>query len=216
MRAALLRRFSPVRLLPVDERFFTLLGDIAERMPKAAGLLAQLLASPANMRELIGAIKDVEHSADVYVHDLMERLAATFVTPFESEDIAALAYHLDNVTDLIDGTARRVHTFGVVKADSHASQLSALIVETTMRLASGVAHLHEPRRVLQDVAAMLPLETQAELAHREAVARLFDPTIKTDVIEIIKWNEMFDRLEETVAECFRAANTLERIALKHA
>src|SRR5437588_12638128 len=96
-----------MRLIPRDQGFFPLFNDLAARLRAAAALLDQMFSEPARLDYYMAAIKSVEHEADQITHDIRGRIDKSFVTPIDREDISMLAQELDNVVDLIDGTARR-------------------------------------------------------------------------------------------------------------
>lgn len=186
-----------MRLLPTDERFFELLHDLADQIPESARRLRDLLAQPLNSDGLIDEIKQLEHEADGFAHELSLHLSETFVTPLEPEDIAALAFHLDNVIDLIDGTAQRVRTFHICTTRKHATAMADIVVRAATRLDDAVAHLHRPRIVLQDIGDVHPLEEEGDQLYSMAIGSLFEPAENADALEVIKWKEMFDRLERS-------------------
>src|SRR6185295_9845011 len=101
-----------MRLLPRDEKFFDLFSAVAEFTVAAAGLQQSLLkAEPARRGAIVDQIKRLEHQADQVTHEVVTRLDRVFITPLDREDIHLLASRLDDVLDLIDGTARRVQMF---------------------------------------------------------------------------------------------------------
>ena len=205
-----------MRLLPTDERFFELLHDLADQMPESARRLRDLLAQPLNSDGLINDIKQIEHKADGFTRELSLHLSETLVTPLDPEDIAALAFHLDNVIDLIDGTAQRVRTFHICTTRQHATAMADIVVRAVTRLDDAVSHLHRPRTVLKDIGDVHPLEEEGDLLYSIALGSLFELSENSDALEAIKWKEMFDRLENTIDECLRAAQVLQRVALKYA
>ena len=87
--------------LPRDERFFDLFNQMADEIKTAARLLEQLLATDPPDVSKVDPIKDAEHRCDALTHDAIQRLHRTFVTPFDREDLYALASSLDNVMDAI-------------------------------------------------------------------------------------------------------------------
>ena len=101
-----------MRLIPRDEQFFDMFAELARRITASGRLLHQLFSEPARLRQTVDAIKAVEHEADGLVLQVNKRLDTSFVTPLDREDIHLLANRLDNVVDLIDGTARRAAMFG--------------------------------------------------------------------------------------------------------
>mgnify|MGYP001554162815 FL=1 len=101
-----------MRLLPGDEKFFDLFTSVAKLNVEAARLLQELLkAGTDSRRPIVDSIKRLEHQADQITHDVVGRLDRTFITPLDREDIHMLASRLDDVMDLIDGTARRIQMF---------------------------------------------------------------------------------------------------------
>src|SRR5687767_63793 len=101
------------RLIPRDQEFFTLFNELATHLSTSAKLLQELFDNPGDLQQKIRAIKQVEHKADVLTHDINTRIDRSFVTPIDREDIHTLSTRLDDVIDLIDGTARRAETFHI-------------------------------------------------------------------------------------------------------
>src|SRR5437016_7022456 len=89
--------------------------ELAKRLTGSASILQEMFQSPAQLDSKVTAIKGLEHESDNLNHDIIDRIDRTFVTPFDRVDIHALASELDNVIDLIDGTARRAQIFRIQK-----------------------------------------------------------------------------------------------------
>ena len=102
-----------MRLLPKTENFYELFSEIAHRLSGSAVLLHRLFQDPVNRSSYVSLIKRLEHEADYLTHDVILRIDKTFVTPFDREDIHSLVSELDDVVDLIDGTARRAEIFNI-------------------------------------------------------------------------------------------------------
>lgn len=202
-----------LRLIPIDEKFFELLAQLAGNLTSASALLAQLFAEPTRLEELADEIKRVEHVADGVTHEINERINKTFVTPFDREDIHALAMRLDNVIDLVDGTARRAVLFHVGGMRQDARKMADVLNESSQVLEDLVMNLKRPRVVLSRVGQVKTLEEAADTIYHDAVEKLFSG--QPDPLDVIKWKELYDRLEEAVDESARAATTLESIALKN-
>lgn len=101
-----------MRLLPRDERFFDLFTKVATLNVEAAQQLKVLLSTEMDRRlPIMESIKRLEHEADMVTHEVVTRLDRSFITPLDREDIHTLASRLDDVMDLIDGCARKVHVF---------------------------------------------------------------------------------------------------------
>ena len=102
-----------MRLIPRDEGFFELFGELARRMTNSTKLLSEMFVQPHRLEQFVNEIKAIEHEADDLTREVIARLDKSFVTPMDREDIHLLAYRIDNVVDLVDGTARRAHLFSL-------------------------------------------------------------------------------------------------------
>jgi predicted phosphate transport protein (TIGR00153 family) len=202
------------KLIPRDEKFFDLFDEIARRLTRAARLQKQLFDEPTRIAEHVTAIKTVEHEADVLTHDVITRLNKSFVTPFDREDIHELASRLDDVVDLIDGTARRAVMFRITTVREPARLLAAVIVRAADSLEAAVVAIKKPKIVIERGQEIKALEEEGDAIYHEAVGRLFDGG--EDPIEVMRWKELYDTMERTLDQCEDVANVLESIALKNA
>jgi predicted phosphate transport protein (TIGR00153 family) len=202
------------KLIPRDELFFDMFDEIARRMSAAAKLLTQLFAEPSRISEHVAAIKTIEHEADVITHDVIVRINRSFITPFDREDIHELASRLDDVIDLIDGTARRAVMFRITQPREPARQLADVIVRATASLEQAVVSIKKPKIVMEKGTEVKALEEEGDAIYHAAVGALFDDG--ESPIEVMKWKELYDTLERTLDHCEDVANVLESIALKNA
>jgi predicted phosphate transport protein (TIGR00153 family) len=206
-----------VRLIPRDEGFYILFADLAKRLTSSAKLLGQLFAEPERLEEIVAAIKEVEHEADNITHEVNLRIDRSFVTPLDREDIHLLASRLDNVVDLIDGTARRAQMFRVREIRPQAGQLAGVVSKATECIAVAVDGMKQPKLVSQQARQIKLLEEEGDAIYQEAVGALFSSAdgIPPDPLEVMKWKELFDKLEDALDECEDVANVLESISIKN-
>ncbi len=202
-----------MRFLPKDEGFFALFDQLAARLTTSAALLRQLFDDPTRLNELVALVKAEEHAADELTYEVMQRIDRSFVTPLDREDIHLLANRLDNVVDLMDGTARRAVMFHINERRQPAIDLVDVIVETSAVLAEGVAKIRDPKAVHKAARQVKVLEEKADALYSKAVSDLFAGT--PNPLEVIKWKEIYDNLEHAVDECEDVANVLESISLKN-
>ena len=200
-------------LIPRDEGFFTLFNKLAEKMKAAAELLQLLFKNPEQRTHYVGEIKKVEHEADSVIHELAVRLDRSFITPLDREDIYRLAQELDTVVDLIDGTARRTSMFRLRDAKPYAVKLAAILQEAVNELEQSVRHVKDRRSAASHTLAIKQFEEAGDSAYAEAVGQLFEGV--PDPIDVIKWKEVYDTLEEALDRCQTASIVLESISLKH-
>jgi predicted phosphate transport protein (TIGR00153 family) len=202
-----------MRLLPRDQEFFVMFDQLAQRLKSAAQLLNQLFLEPGRLDELTSQVKSVEHEADVLTHDIIERIDKTFVTPIDREDIHLLASRLDNVIDLLDGAARRAQVFRIKECRDAAPQLTDVLIRAADEIQAAVGNIKKSRLVAGHAAEIKRLEEEGDAIYHEALASLFAGT--PDPLEVIKWKDLFDKLEDALDECEDVGNVLETISLKH-
>ncbi len=203
-----------MRLIPKDEGFFELFDELSSKLTKSAKVLDQLFADPNRLDFFSTQIKLIEREADDIVHEVMNRLDRTFVTPLDREDIHLLASSLDTVVDLMDGTARRVLMFNVTDRREPAKALSGLLVQAADVIAGAVVQIKKPREVVEAARAMKVLEEEGDGIYSDAVGALFRQP-DADPLEVLKWKEIYDNLEHALDECEDVMNVLESIALKN-
>jgi predicted phosphate transport protein (TIGR00153 family) len=206
-----------MRLLPRDARFFELFGAVADISVESAKLQLELLQTDEGRRgAIVDAIKRLEHQADEITHEVVSRLDRVFITPLDREDIHLLASRLDDVVDLIDGTASRVQTYHAGAAPRGAILMADVVVRATQELRVAVKALERNKDgvVLEACARVKRLEEEGDSVYHEWVARLFDGA--PDALVVIKWKEIYDTLEKTLDHMEDAGNVLESISIKHA
>jgi predicted phosphate transport protein (TIGR00153 family) len=202
-----------VRFLPKDEGFFGLFDQLSERLRSSSSLLKELFSEPSRLEELTKKIKDEEHAADAITYDIMQRIDRSFVTPLDREDIHLLANRLDNVVDLMDGTARRAKMYHISERRDAAIALTDVLVECSVTIAAGVKEIRTPAAVHKAARRVKELEEKADAIYSEAIETLFSG--RPDALDVIKWKEIYDNLEHAVDECEDVANVLESISLKN-
>jgi uncharacterized protein Yka (UPF0111/DUF47 family) len=202
-----------VGLIPRDEKFFPMFNDVARILCQCADLVAQIFAEPGRLDELATEVKRLEHQADGITHDVMMRIDRSFVTPLDREDIHLLTSRLDDVIDLLDGTVRRAQMFHVTEAPTHAARLADVLKRAANLIETAVANMKKPKLMVEHTQRMKALEEEGDAIYAEAVGDLFRGT--PDVLHVIKWKEMYDKLEEAIDQCDDVSNVLESIALKN-
>lgn len=198
---------------PRDEQFFELFNRMADEIRAAAGMLEEMLATDPPDTSKVELIRDAEHRCDALTHDTIQRLHRTFVTPFDREDLYALASALDNVMDAIDHAAVLVRLYRITKVLPGARELTHTVSSSTARLDDALDALEKRKPVQPHAVEINRLENEADRAYQNALQTLFDT--QTDPILIIKWKEVFDMLELITDACEDVANVIEGVVVKH-
>jgi predicted phosphate transport protein (TIGR00153 family) len=203
-------------LLPRDTVFFDLFEGMSRLAIQSAEHLRQLVKTWPNADAAIQKIRDAEHAADQMAHQALDRLDRTFITPFDREDIHALIGGLDDIIDDVDALAKRFPLFHIERMDPLFEKQADLLVQATVVLSDAVHRLRKSRKLSELADALIAIhhkESEADDVHHAAMSKLFDGTIAP--LEVMKWKELFDLIEDAIDGCEDAGNTLERIILKN-
>ncbi len=201
------------RLIPLEEKFFTEFIKMSDEVEKAARLFGEMIATDPPNLDKADELKEIEHACDFLIHGILQRLHRTFVTPIDREDIHELARTLDDVIDMIDAAGGFVRLYRVQRVRYGARELAHIITLMTQQLQLAMGVLEKRKGLSDYVVEINRLENEADRLHQIAMQRLFDE--EPDPIEIIKWKEIIDYLEETTDRCEDVADLLEGIVLKH-
>jgi uncharacterized protein len=200
--------------MPRDDEFFNMFSELASRLTASARLLNELFSDPGRMAEYVTAIKKIEHEADNLTRDVITRINKTFVTPFDREDIHLLTSRLDDVIDLIDGIARRAAMFHIQETRPPAIRLTEVLVKAGDAIETAVASMKKPAVVAEMSADLKRLEEEGDAIYHQSVGDLFAGS--PDALEVIKWKELYDKLEDAIDGSAHVGNALESISLKNA
>lgn len=202
-----------MRLIPRDEQFFGLFDELAQRLAGSARLLQQLFADPARIDQHVAAIKVLEHEADHLTHDVIDRIDRSFVTPLDREDIHLLASRLDDVIDLLDGTARRAQMFHLTETREPARKLTDVLVRAADCLVVAVGGMKKPKLVQERARDIKLMEEEGDAIYHAAIGELFEGT--PNPLDVIRWKDLYDKLEDALDQCDDVANVLESISIKN-
>ena len=200
------------RLLPTDERFFELFAEAAANAADAARRLREVLAGePGGLERIIAC----ERRGDEITRDLLRRLDTSFVTPFDREDIHALAEEFD---DVVDDVLEVVHKLDLGEGDPEAvpelKEQADLLVQMADEAVELIARLESMKGVAPYLDAIDRLETDGDIVYRRALRRLFSGEL--DPISALRWKDVVEAMEAALNTLEDASNVVESIVLKHA
>lgn len=205
------------RVTRKEEIFFDMFETTADLACSAAVKLNDLIINFTDVDKKIDAIQAIEHSCDISIHDIVQQLNKSFITPIDREDINEIAKVLDNITDAIEDTAHRFRMFDIKSIREDAKKLSELIVVCTSELKNVMTelkHMKTSKLLCQHIIEVNRIENEGDLLYRTAMASLF--TSGMDPLEIIKWKEIYEFLENSLDACEDVANIVEGVVMKHA
>jgi predicted phosphate transport protein (TIGR00153 family) len=202
-------------LIPREVRFFDDFEQQSRYIVQGAALLWEMLHHFTDARAKAHAIKELEHQADLVTHQIVKKLNTTFVTPLDREDIHALATSLDDVLDYIEAAAERLVVYRIKEPTSASRAMADVIVKTVAAMERAVQCLRTMDAGFHEHAVEVNrLENNADDLLRDSLAALFDE--QGDPIEVIKWKEIYETMEEVSDRCEDVANVIEGIILKMA
>lgn len=205
-----------MKFLPRDEKFYDLFEKGARQVVQGAIQLEELLKNFDDVQVKTKRIKAIEHEGDVITHDTIENLNRTFITPLDREDIHDLITAIDDVLDYIEACAERLYLFKIEKMKEEAVLICGVLVKAVKELEQAVANLRrlkDAEAILKHCAEIDRLENEGDYLNRAAVAKLFEPD--NNPLEVIKWKEIYETMENAIDRCEDVANVLEGIALKN-
>jgi predicted phosphate transport protein (TIGR00153 family) len=197
-----------------ERGFFDYFEEAGSNIHRAADLLDQLFHSWPDRRELSREIVVCEQEGDRITHDIIQKLNATFVTPIEREDILQLASALDDVVDEIEEAADYLGLYRIEAPMEQSLLLCHVLHQATRQIDEALPRLRDFRDLRHYTVEVNRLENEGDRIVRGAIASLFDGGI--DPMVVIRWKDIYDRLEEAIDACERVANILEGIVIKNA
>ncbi len=198
---------------PRDRVYFELFEKAGRNIFQAADLLDQLLENYPDSNGLAREILVCEHEGDRITHDIIDRLNHTFVTPIDREDILALASALDDVVDYTEEVADYLGLYKIEAPMDQAIKLAQVLKAASRQVSEAMPRLRGFRDVSEYTVEINRLENEGDRITREAVASLFDGGI--DPMVVIRWKDVFERLEAAIDSTERVANILEGIIIKN-
>ena len=205
-------------LIPRDRRFYTLFESQAARVVEAARELVTAFGDVGRMTEHQARIKDIEHAGDDLAHEVVNHLNHTFITPFDREDIRSLATDLDDVLDYVEGVAQQLINFDLDESPPELRQFAEILVSMTAEI-EGVTeriwNLAKQREIQQSIVRISDLENQADDLYNKVIADLFRANGR-DPLEIMKWKEIYDGLENACDQCKDYTHIVGNVIVKNA
>ena len=202
------------KLLPREEQYFTLFAQMTSYINDASRTLVEMLSlQNSDFQEYVQRIKSIEHACDDLTHNVSTRLNQSFITPFDREDIYMMSKALDDVVDLIDAAARSIVMYDIREVTEPARQLAGVLQRMALQLHEVVSILQKPKGVTERLIELHRLENEGDDIYQRAVGALFHEN--RDPLEVIKWKDIYEKLEAAIDRCENVANIIEGVIIKH-
>jgi predicted phosphate transport protein (TIGR00153 family) len=204
-------------LFPKDTNFYDLFERGVTKVYEGVQLLGDLVKDFTNVPLKAKRIKDVEHEADLITHETVAKLNKTFLTPLDREDIHNLISSLDNILDHVEAAADKFSLYRITAVQPDAILLTDILAHAVQEVQTTIGqlrHLKGTDSVLKHCIEINRLENEGDFVYRSAIAKLFEK--ETNPLEVIKWKEVYDSIENAIDSCEDVANVIEAVALKNA
>jgi hypothetical protein len=203
-----------MNLLPKDDNFFYLFERHAQIVCRAAKLLISGLNDGYDgVCRIEKDISSVEEEGDRVVHDIFRHLRSTFITPFDPEDIQALATALDDVLDGIEDVTYRIVAYRLKPIPSAVLLMAEKVSRSCVILSEAIEALHRKKPVINLCIEINRLENETDKLERNLIAELFSN--EKDPIELIRKKEIYELLEATTDRCEDVADVIQNVAVKN-
>ena len=198
---------------PKEREFFDLFEEAGTNAVRAAELLEKMLEQWPDHGEKLRDVVVCEQEGDRITHDIIHRLNQTFVTPFDREDIIALASGFDDIVDFIEEVADFLGLYRIEAPTEQAQRMARVLHEATRQLNEALPRLRTLKDINHYVVEVNRLENDGDRILREAVASLFDHGI--DPMMVIRWKDIYERLEDAIDATETAVNIMAGIIIKN-
>jgi uncharacterized protein len=208
-----MKKFS---FIPKEAKIFAFFEQDAENIVKMAQQMKDLIYIWQNVKERARIIADMEQDGDAITHDIMRYLNRSFITPLDREDISSLAHPLDDIADRIHSVADTIYLYGVEGPTDKSREMCDIMLKAVLEVQGGLleikSKIHQPE-ILKRCVSIHDIENAGDIVYRAALVDLFDHP--NDIVFIVKWREIYKKMEATVDGCEVFADIMESIANKY-
>ena len=199
-----------------EDPFFKLFKDYAGTIDQMGSDFGAIINHYQNVERAIADLKMTETECDEKSHTILDELNKSFITPFDREDIFAIANQLDDIADYIEDTASKLQIYDINHINSDAMELAKLIDDATSNVSRLFEVLPDNKKkgaALEVIIEINRLENLGDAVFRRALWKLFRE--EKDPIELIRWKEIYENLEDTLDACEHLADTVRGVVVKN-
>ena len=202
----------PLRFRPVDATFYDMFTKLANQLVQGSALLAEMLSDTSDRPSIVERMREEEHLADEATHDIIRRVNSTFVTPFDREDIYALASNLDDVMDYMEEAVDLILLYEIGHLPEELSEQAETLRRCAELTAETMPSLQSMKGLDEYWIEINRLENTGDKTHRRILAKLFSG--QYEALDVLKLKDVVESLEAAIDAFEKVANTIEQIAVK--
>lgn len=204
---------------PKDKIFFNLFEQAVDVMEKVSSVFLEAMKTSDSKRfEILSQTSGLEHQADNITHNIYVELSRNFITPFDREDIHALAAAFDDVVDYIDEVGHKMKNYEFGEFNEYVFKISELNDESIKELKKaiyGLRNIKNLKSVNDSCLKVHGYESKVDLLYNEAMGDLIRNN-KDNPVRIIVMKDLFEELELISDKCQDVSNVIESIVIKYA
>jgi len=201
--------------IPKEKKFFNMINQQAMKIQEGILLMQDMVNNFDNIEQRRIKMKNIEHEADQFVHNILNELNSTFITPIDREDISALTFRLDDIMDNSYAAVNRIHLYGIKAVTIPMKELSQCLVSMMEQLLLILSKMHDGKNseeIRRRCIEINRLENVADETLNHAIANLFK---EKDTMDIIKLKDIYEYLEIATDKCEDVANVISDILIKN-
>lgn len=197
--------------------YYECFDQISDLSIKAAKQLEDLMDNYTNVLQKASKIHDLEHEADEIIHKMVAELSRAFITPIDREDILQIVSNLDDIVDYIEDIANMLDMFSIRRIPEPAKVMTSLIVKSCLTLEKAVNEFKNFKKSGKHLTELIikvnHYEEEGDKFYRKTVKELY--LKESDPVELMKWKEIYDKMEDTLDACEEVADLLEAMSIKN-
>ncbi|HHW47453.1 MAG TPA: DUF47 family protein [Clostridiaceae bacterium] len=205
-----------MKMTKKEVNYFDMFIQIAGICNKAAKVLGEMICDAGNFDSKAQVIHDIEHEGDELYHTLYRQLNRSFITPIEREDILAIARNIEDTIDAIDEVAIMFNILSISSVRPEAKDLVKLIVKSSSVLVEATKEFKNYKKSKELTPLLVELnhiEEEGDKLYQNAIKTLFKN--EKDILEVVKWKNIFGIMEDVLDACENAAEVMEGVIIKN-
>lgn len=202
-------------LIPQDKVFFDLINKESQLVLETAEAFKDMVENYNSLEERLDKIRTLEHDCDGVLHEIFNRLNKSFITPFDQEDISKLVSLYDDVLDLIDSVANKMHLFKIKAPDAVIKKSSRIILQMCIEVDCALKQIRKIKeeQIRKKFIEVHKLENEMDDLVDNAVAKLFE---EKDPVKIMILKDIYETLELITDKCEDVCLVIQDIVIKNA
>lgn len=200
-------------MIPKEEKFFGMFVEASQVVLEGAQIFKEIMENFENLDDKVKKLSEIEKTGDQYTHKMVDALNRSFITPIDRDDIYQLNSNLDDILDHIEACAVRLQLFKIKKTNAGMKRFASLIYQAVSDINQALSEFPKTQKILNITRDIKDLESEGDTLSHKLIGDLFEQ--EKDPIELIKFKEIYGRLESTLDKCQDIACLLEAIIVKN-